>query len=112
MIRNGRDVSEPAERMPDEPGEGMDPARRAALRALAKYSGAVGAAATFTVLSADDAVANQHCSSMNKVCDNTNVNKSGQRSLLPETQSNAQPDYQMFESPGGSTETANPDIFN
>ena len=38
---------------------GMDPDRRAALLAIAKYSGAVGAAASLTVLSAEQAVACQ-----------------------------------------------------
>jgi hypothetical protein len=42
--------------------EGMDPERRAALLAIARYSGAVGTAATLTVLSAEEAVAKQPCS--------------------------------------------------
>lgn len=40
----------------------QDPDRRAALRAIAKYSAAAGGAASFTVLSAEDAVAKQPCS--------------------------------------------------
>jgi len=42
--------------------EVMDPERRAALRAIAKYAGAAGGMATLTVLSAEQAVAQQPCS--------------------------------------------------
>jgi len=45
----------------DAPADVMcDPARRAALRAIARYSGA--AAATLTVLSAEEVLAKQPCS--------------------------------------------------
>lgn len=45
----------------DATGDEIDPERRAALRAIAKYSGAAGAAATLTVLSAEQVLSNANC---------------------------------------------------
>ena len=69
----------------------MDPERRAALRAIAKYAGAAGGVATLTVLSAEQAVAQQPCSFF----ENDN---NGQVPTRCETASGGTTDTQVFQS--------------